>query len=86
MVWASLLLGSVSLLAAVILLVRDAEGDLRRALGTIAMWSFAFLGLWLSTMFVFVVTRGISRMLRNELGRRRQLASARSGENQDGGL
>jgi hypothetical protein len=83
---AALLTGSASLLAALVLLVRDAEGDLRRALGNIAMWSFAFLGLLLAAMLVLIAMRGISRMLSNALSRRRHLVPSRSGENQDGGL
>lgn len=88
---ATLSIGAASLLAGLILLVRDAEGDLRRVLGGVAMWSFGCLGLLVSVLLAFALIRGISRMWRNELSRRRHLVSGRvipgrPGENQDGGL
>jgi hypothetical protein len=83
---ATLLTGAVSLLVALVLLVRDAETDLRRALGDIAMWSFAVLALLLAAMLVFGIIRRISRAWRNGVSRRRYLVSGRPGENQDSGL
>jgi hypothetical protein len=80
---ATLLIGAVSLLAALVLLVRDAEADLRRALGDIAMWAFGSLGLLLTLLFVLVQIRRISRVWRNLLFRRRSLVPGRPGENQD---
>ena len=85
-VLAILLIGTLSLLAALILLVRDTEAALRHDLGNVAMWCFAALGALISAMLAFFVIRRISRRVRSELSRRSRFGAGRSGENQDGGL
>jgi hypothetical protein len=67
----AILIGTASLLAAILLLVCDIAGELRRALGTVALGAFSSLAVLVSAMFIFSVGRHFSRRIRNEMSRRR---------------
>jgi hypothetical protein len=64
------LTGSISLVAALSLLVCDIGGGLRRVLGTVAIGSFASLALLVSAMLAFRVGHQFSLRLRNRMNRR----------------
>ena len=70
------LTGSMSLVAALSLLVCDIGGGLRRVLGAIATGSFALLVLLVSAMLAVRVGHQFSLRLRNRMNR--------PGEKQDG--
>jgi uncharacterized membrane protein len=70
------LIGSMSLVAALSLLVGDIGGGLRRVLGVVAMASFASLVLLVSVMLAVRVGHQFSLRLRNRMNR--------PGEKQDG--
>jgi hypothetical protein len=70
------LIGSMSLVAALSLLVGDIGGGLRRVLGVVAMGSFASLVLLVSVMLAVRVGHQLSLRLRNRMNR--------PGEKQDG--
>jgi hypothetical protein len=71
------LIGSMSLVAALSLLVGDIGSGLRRALGVVAMGSFASLVLLVSAMLAVRIGHQFSLRLRNRMNRR-------PGEKQDG--
>ena len=64
------LIGSMSLVAALSLLVCDVGGDLRRVLGAVAICCFASLVLLVSAMLAFRVGHRFSLRLRNRMNRR----------------
>jgi hypothetical protein len=70
------LIGSMSLVAALSLLVGDIGSGLRRILGVVAMASFASLVLLVSVMLAVRVGHQFSLRLRNRMNR--------PGEKQDG--
>jgi hypothetical protein len=70
------LIGSMSLVAALSLLVGDIGGGLRRFLGVVAMCSFASLVLLVSAMLAVSIGHQFSLRLRNRMDR--------PGEKQDG--
>jgi hypothetical protein len=70
------LIGSMSLVAALSLLVGDIGSGLRRILGVVAMGSFASLVLLVSVMLAVRVGHQLSLRLRNRMNR--------PGEKQDG--
>ena len=70
------LIGSMSLVAALSLLVGDIGGGLRRFLGVVAMGSFASLVLLVSAMLAVRIGHQFSLRLRNRMNR--------PGEKQDG--
>jgi hypothetical protein len=70
------LVGSMSLVAALSLLVGDIGGGLRRVLGVVAMGSFASLVLLVSAMLAIRMGHQFSLRLRNRMNR--------PGEKQDG--
>jgi hypothetical protein len=61
------LIGSMSLVAALSLLVGDVGGGLRRVLGGVAIGSFASLVLLVSAMLAFRVGHQFSLRLRNRM-------------------
>ena len=61
------LIGSMSLVAALSLLVGDIGGGLRRVLGGVAIGSFASLVLMVSAMLAFRVGHQFSLRLRNRM-------------------
>jgi len=61
------LIGSMSLVAALSLLVGDVGGGLRRVLGGVAIGSFASLVLLVSAMLAFRVGHQFSMRLRNRM-------------------
>ena len=70
------LIGSMSLVAALSLLVGDIGSGLRRVLGVVAMGSFASLVLLVSAMLAVRIGHQFSLRLRNRMNR--------PGEKQDG--
>jgi hypothetical protein len=64
------LIGSMSLVAALSLLVGDIGSGLRRVLGVVAMGSFASLVLLVSAMLAVRIGHQFSLRLRNRLYRR----------------
>jgi hypothetical protein len=64
------LIGSMSLVAALSLLVGDIGSGLRRVLGVVAMGSFASLVLLVSAMLAVRIGHQFSLRLRNSLYRR----------------
>jgi hypothetical protein len=64
------LIGSMSLVAALSLLVCDIGAGLRRVLGTVSIGSFASLALLVSAMLAFRVSHQFSLRLRNRMNRR----------------
>jgi hypothetical protein len=70
------LIGSMSLVAALSLLAGDIGGGLRRVLGVVAMGSFASLVLLVSAMLAVRIGHQFSLRLRNRI--------KRPGEKQDG--
>jgi hypothetical protein len=68
---AAILIGTASLLTAILLLVCDIASELRRALGAVAFGAFSLLAVLVSAMLIFNVGRHFSRRIRNEMSRRR---------------
>jgi hypothetical protein len=64
------LIGSMSLVAALSLLVGDIGSGLRRVLGVVAMGSFASLVLLVSAMLAVRIGHQFSLRLRNRMNRR----------------
>jgi hypothetical protein len=64
------LIGSMSLVAALLLLVCDIGGDLRRVLGAVAICAFSSLVLLVSTVLAFRVGHQFSLRLGNRTNRR----------------
>jgi hypothetical protein len=64
------LIGSMSLVAALSLLVGDIGSGLRRVLGVVAMGSFASLVLLVSAMLAVRIGHQFSLRLRNSMNRR----------------
>jgi hypothetical protein len=64
------LIGSMSLVAALSLLVGDIGAGLRRLLGVVAMGSFASLVLLVSMMLALRIGHQFSLRLRNRMNRR----------------